>query len=261
MRKLKLALAQLRSALGETEENVRRIESAVEEASRQRVDYIVFPELFVTGFTLNERLKHLSESIDGKAMKRIGQCAKQFGVGIFVGFPEEDDGKYYNAAALFSKNGKLIGTYRKVHLYDTEREWFTPGETLEPLVADGIKFGVGITYDMEFPEVARTLALQSIDVYIVLAANMVPYQLFQRVFSQSRALENDLPVAVSNMVGLDRENVYFGESVVVSRAGEILGRGTNDEQLLVVDVDLDETSRAQKTLNYLEERRSEVYRL
>lgn len=260
MSEIAIALAQLRCELQNKEMNRERILQALEEASRQQADYVLFPELYLTGYVMNEQLPLLAEPENGPSIRQIREQAKRCRVGAIVGFPERDGELLYNCALLIGKDGEIIGKHRKVHLYHNEKEWFTPGESLSVFTLPEGKIGIMITYDMEFPETARILALKEAKLLLVLAANMVPYQSYQDIYLHARALENHVFIAAANMVGLDNENIFFGESQVVHPNGSSLYKAGNNEVIPVVSVEIEETNPEQHLLDYLNNRRTTVYR-
>lgn len=261
MKTINLALAQLRPTLYEKETNLLRMLQSIEEASEKEADYILFPELYLTGYVTDENLLTLAEPEDGPSIMKLRQKAKEYATGAIIGFPEKDGEKLYNTALFIGKKGEIIGKYRKVHLYYKEKEWFTAGNSIPIFqIEEGI-IGLGITYDMEFPEVARSLALQDAQLLLILAANMLPYQNFQDIFIKARALENHIYAAVANMVGLDSENVFFGESQVVHPSGKVIYKGTNNEEIPVLKLPLYETAPEKEILDYLHNRKTASYKL
>ncbi|MFS0646350.1 carbon-nitrogen hydrolase family protein [Siminovitchia sp. 179-K 8D1 HS] len=260
MREINIALAQLRCELGNKELNLLRILQSLEEASRKGADYVLFPELFLTGYVIDERLVQLAETVEGPSINSIRERAKRYRIGAVVGFPEKDGDRLYNSAILIGKNGEMIGKYRKVHLYHKEKDWFTAGDEFPIVHLPEGKTGLLITYDMEFPEPARIMALKGARLLLVLAANMVPYQGFQDIFIKARALENHIFTALANMVGLDNENVFFGESQVVHPNGQAIYKGKNNEELPIITLNIEETIPEEKMLDYLGNRRTSVYR-
>lgn len=261
MKTINIALAQLRCSLYEKEVNLLRMLQSIEEASHKGADYILFPELYLTGYVMDDKLPGLAEPENGPSILKLREKAKECGVGAIVGFPEIDGENFYNTALFIGKDGEIIGKYRKVHLYHREKEWFTAGDSIPVFQLDEGKIGLGITYDMEFPETARTLALKDTNLFLVLAANMVPYQNFQDTFIKARALENHIYVAVANMVGLDNENVFFGESQVVHPSGKVIYKGKNNEEMPVLTLALDETIPEKEMLDYLNNRNTKTYKL
>ena len=259
MNTINIALAQLRCELCNKEMNLLRILKSLEEASKKGADYVLFPELYLTGYIMDQQLAILAETEDGPSIRRIREEAKRYGVGAIVGFPELEGDLLYNTALFIGKNGEIIGKYRKVHLYHREKEWFTPGESFPVFSLPEGNIGLMITYDMEFPEAARILSLKEAQLLLVLAANMVPYQHFQDTFIKARALENHVYTALANMVGLDNENIFFGESQIVHPSGREIYKGKNNEEIPVINLNLSKINSEKQVLDYLHNRRTSVY--
>lgn len=261
MSEIKIALAQLRCSLYEKEVNLNRMLHSIEETSGKNVDYLIFPELFLSGYVMDEKIHELSETDTGPSIQKLQEAAKRHRIGVIVGFAERDGEQLFNTALIIGKKGEVLGKYRKVHLYYREKEIFTAGNSLPVFDLPEGKVGLGITYDMEFPETARTMALQHAQLFIVLAANMLPYQEFQNIFIKARALENHIYAVVTNMVGLDSENVFFGESQIVHPSGKTLYKAMNNEEIPIFSLDLMETVPEKAMLDYLHNRNVQSYNL
>ncbi|GIN92259.1 hypothetical protein J6TS1_25800 [Siminovitchia terrae] len=255
-----MALAQLRSNLYDKDNNLYRIAQTVEIAKvEQDADYVLFPELYLTGYTLNDKVASLAEPINGKSIQRIQEIAHQHSTGIIVGFPEKDGHKVYNTAIFIDKNGEIIGTYRKTHLYDYEKQWFSAGNSCPVFNTPFGKIALMVTYDMEFPETSRIYAQKGAQLILVLAANMVPYQTYQNVFLRARAMENHMFIALSNKVGLEGDHIFFGESEVIHPTGKVIYRSFNNEDITTVEIDLLQTNNAKGLLDYVSNRRLDLY--
>jgi predicted amidohydrolase len=252
-----LALAQLRC--DSKEGNLKRINDTIKQASEKGADYILFPELFTTGYIVDGKIKNLADPIHGDNLKQVQASAKNHNIGVILGFPEYEAGNIYNSAVFINKTGEIIKTYRKIHLYDEEKNVFTPGEESPIIDLPEGKVGIMITYDMEFPELARVLALKGAQMIFILCANMIPYQLHQHVYLRARALENHIFIAATNKVGLENENVFFGESEIIHPTGTTLYKSGNNEDIAVIQIDLSDSKKAQGLLNYLNNRRPEIY--
>lgn len=105
-----------------------------------------------------------------------------------------------------------------------------------------------ICYDLEFPEVARILALKGADYILVPTANMMPYNHHQYIYAQSRTFENEVPVIVCNRVGVESSFNFFGESVAVNTDGAVKKLGSNCSELEIVRI---ESKSIDSKLNYL----------
>ena len=108
-----------------------------------------------------------------------------------------------------------MGVYRKTHLFGAEREAYLAGDSLAPIVLGGRTLGVMVCFDMEFPEVARTLAVQGADLLVTISANPSPFELDHDLFARARALENGLPHVYVNRVGEESGFRFAGRSLAL----------------------------------------------
>ena len=129
-----------------------------------KADIICLPEgATLAGTGLN--YISASESIPGPSTKFLGELAIKYNMYIVAGILEREYEVVYNTAILIGRNGELIGKYRKVSLPREEIEGgITPGDSLPVFDADFGCIGIMICWDVTFPEVARTLAMQGADV-------------------------------------------------------------------------------------------------
>lgn len=254
-----LAIAQLRSNLFEKETNLHRVLVTMSMAKSKNAHYVLFPELFTTGYFLGDRVFDLSETIHGSMVTAIREHANRLGMGVIIGFPERDGDQFFNSAIFIDRQGEILGTYRKIHLFDHEKRYFSSGDSIPVFDVPEGKFGMMITYDMEFPEVARVLAIKGAQVILILSSNMIPYQPYQQIYLRARAIENHVFVATANRVGLENDTVFFGESEVIHPTGTSLHKSFNNEDLAVVPITLMETAESKGVLDYIENRRPEIY--
>lgn len=259
MGKINLALAQLRCNLFDKESNIHRVLETMSLAHKKEADYILFPELYITGYRLDEQVIHLAESLEGKNIKQIQESAKKYHLGVIIGLPEMDDGLIYNTAVFIDKNGEILGKYRKNHLFSHEKKLFSAGNECPVFETPEGKIGLMITYDMEFPEQARILAIKGAQLILILEANMIPYQSYQNIYLSARAMENHVFIAGVNKVGLEKDMVFFGESSVIHPTGKILYKSNNNEDLAVIKINLSETKHSKGLLDYIMNRRPDVY--
>ncbi|RXT07265.1 carbon-nitrogen hydrolase family protein [Ammoniphilus sp. CFH 90114] len=254
-----LGLAQLRSNLFEKEANIRRVLETMAMASANQANYVLFPELYTTGYFLGDRVYDLAETVEEDTITRVREQARRLNTGAIVGFPERVGEKIYNSAAFIGRQGEILGTYRKSHLFDHEKEYFSAGEKIPVFDTPEGKFGIMITYDMEFPEMARVLAIKGAQIILILSSNMIPYQPYQHIYLRARAIENHVFVATANKVGLENDTLFFGESEIIHPTGTSLYKSLNNEDLAVVPITLNETTSSKGVLNYMENRRPDLY--
>ena len=254
-----ITIAQFCPVLGNKKENIRKINDCIKQAASEQADLVVFPELCLTGYFIWDDIKELAESVSGESLQLLQQSCRDHSIHAVISFPEVTiNGHYYITSALIDDTGAVIGTYQKTHLFDREAEIFRPGNTLPVFKTKFGNIGLMICYDLEFPEVARTLKIKGADLLIIPLANMSPYEDYQITYLKSRAMENELPIALCNRIGSEEDTFFFGHSAVVNSKGKVLLKMGSKEQISTVAISLEE-SKDQK-LNYLMHRRADLYK-
>ncbi|MQL50729.1 carbon-nitrogen hydrolase family protein [Desulfofundulus thermobenzoicus] len=255
-----LALAQAGAVLYDKDQNIKKAEFLMSEAAAKGARAILFPEMFLTGYMVWDKVTELAESLDGQLIKKLSVLARRFNLMTICGFPEVNPGFLpYNSACIIDADGTVLGAYRKTHLFGNELKYFTPGGDI-PVINTSIgKVGVMICYDSEFPEVARVLALQGARLILSPTANMDPYSKYQSVYLKARAMENGVFVAIANTVGTDGTFRFFGQSGVADPTGHLLCFGGSGEELLYAQIDFSLVPPRDEGLRYLEHRRPQIY--
>ena len=263
---MKVGFIQNNPVFGARVNNLARVVSALSEAS---ADLFVLPELFTTGYQFKNRAEalDLAEPIPGgQTSQALVSLAKNLGAHIVAGLAERDGDAVYNSALLAGPDGP-VGTYRKAHLFDMEKEVFDPGNTPLAVYDIGIaRIGIMICFDWRFPETARTLALQGADL-IAHPANLVLKHCPEAMIT--RCLENQIYAVTADRVGREERIAgepldFIGQSQVVDPHGHVLYRASHDqEEMQVVSIDL--AKARDKFLNkrnhLFEDRREDLYRL
>ena len=233
--------------------NIEMTADAVFEARRS--DLVVLPELFLSGYQL-ERLEEVSLSADSSALDPIRDAAARMQTAVIVGFAETHDRATANSAICIGPDGRTSGMYRKTHLFGAECDVFAAGDSLEPIHLCGRRIGLMICFDVEFPEVARTLAARDADLLVTISANMVPYARDHASFTEARALENGLPHIYANRTGSESGFTFVGGSRAIDETAAFVGK--LDAVPSVLDVEIGD-SRSREHLVYREQLRSNLY--
>jgi predicted amidohydrolase len=231
---LTLVLAQLSPRLRHTKANLETMGRIV--AEQPDAYLVVFPELFLSGYTLSD-IDELAVQMDSPELERVTDMARESSTAVIFGAPERISGGIANSAFCVDEQGTIAAVYRKVQLYGGEEsEAFVAGNDLLVVELCGLKMGIMICFDVEFPEVARSFARVGAEMLVTISANMEPFGNDHAIFSSARALENGLPHAYVNQVGPGEKNLIFvGGSTVVSPDGEIYAQaGSSDEEILSV---------------------------
>jgi len=234
---MRVGYLQFAPVFGEKQANLARVGEFL---SGAKADLIVLPELFATGyiFESREELLALAEAADGPTFVAAGEMSRQTGAAIVAGIAERAGEVCYNSCFVFAR-GQVIGSYRKIHLFDREKDLFAPGDQgFSVIDHGGIKLGLMICFDWIFPETARSLALAGAQIICHPANLLLPDC---PAAMRTRCLENRVFAITANRVGTEaragQEIKFIGSSQVVSPQGEVLVRASEEEMLQIIEID------------------------
>lgn len=263
MAPLRTALLQSSGVLGDTAENLKALDEAAARAAQSGAGLLVTAEMFLTGYALDlQDIPGLAEPADGPSAVAIGEIARRHGVAVLYGYPERaDSGAVYNSAQLIGPDGTPLANYRKTHLFGCfEQDAFTPGDT--PVVQadlNGLRIGIMICYDVEFPENVRAHALAGTDLLLVPTAQMHPFQFVAEQLVPVRAFENQMYIAYVNRTGPEGEFEFVGLSCLASPDGVTRTRAGRGEELVFGEADPELLRASRETNPYLRDRRPGLY--
>jgi predicted amidohydrolase len=216
---VQVLLAQLCPVPGDPDANAARVAAVA--AERPEADLAVFPELFLSGYDLGRAHACAIEPY-APALDHVRRAAGEAHMAIVVGFVERGaGGAVHNSLALVDETGALAGLYRKVALFDRERDVFAPGDRLVVVPLAGRRVGPLVCFDAEFPELARGLGLAGAELLVTAAANMDPYHDDHELATRARALDNRLPHVYVNRVGTEGGLRFVGASRVIGPDGSV----------------------------------------
>lgn len=267
--KVRISCVQICSITGEKEKNTEKMKSMIDLTIEKypTTDLILFPELALNGneYTLEEA-EDMAESLEGPSINELREYARLKNVFLMFGFIERDvkGGKKYNTVILIDRHGEIVGSYRKMHLVNTEHGRVDPGDSGYPVFDTELgKIGVMICWDSAFPETARILALKGADYILVPAAWEYPMQRHWDLVTQARALDNIIYIAYCNRVGKARNLSFFGRSKIIDPLGYVKTEVVeNEEAIISCEIDLDENKEPREGYySLLRDRRPETYGL
>ncbi len=245
----KLAVTQIACVVGDVDANVSKVTELIGEAATQGAELVLLPEMFSTGFALDE-IERLAEPIPGTTTDRLGAAAADNGLLVVAGMAELDPKtrKTYNAAVVLGTDGELIARYRKVYLYVGEREVLSHGQDACLVDLAFGRAGVLICYDYIFPHYVHGLVERGAELLLHPTAwvttddcerwNYSP--LAYRAQCMTRALENSVFLASANHCGSCDPAGYLkgvGQSAIIAPWGEILAEVASGEGVAVAEVD------------------------
>lgn len=259
---MRISLAQM-AAASDKSQNLDTIRRVASEAKERGSKMLVLPEGAMVHFDdANHRLVDAAEPLDGTFVSGLRDVAASTGLAVVGGvFEPYDSVRVYNTVVAIDGQGDLIGSYRKIHLYDA----FGYSESSKIKAGDGqtltfrlgsMTFGVMTCYDLRFPELGRQLVDGGAEA-IVLPAGWVHGLLKEghwEVLLRARAIENTAYVLAADQVG----DLYTGSSMVVDPLGVVRGRAGEGSELLTCDITTQRVKDARETLPCLVHRRFTV---
>lgn len=274
--KLKIALCQIK-VIDNKETNIKNAIKMIKKAKKENVDLAILPEMFNCPYE-NEKFIEYSEVLeDSYTLEKISTIAKEENIHILAGsFPEkvilEEGYKIYNTTCLFDNNGELIGTHRKVHLFDIdiadkisfkESDTLNAGKNISVINTKFGKIGIGICYDIRFIELSRILALEGAKILIFPGAfNLTTGPAHWELLFRSRALDNQV-FTIGVAPALDKDASYnsYGHSIIANPMGEIVSQAEYDEELIIKEIDLEEVEKVREEIPILKNRRNDLYKI
>lgn len=265
---IKLALAQISCTSGEKTENLNRIKANLVNARDQGAELVVFPELALTGYCVQDQVHSLAETIPGHSTNAVEEVARRAGIHVVFGMPEisEETHRIYSTAVLIGPDG-LVGKYRKMHVPDAvEEKHFHLGQKVSVFETSVGKVGLIICYDLFFPEVSRLTRLKGAELIVCSSASPkcdegspIDSRTFLEAMVTARAIENTAFVAYVNLAGEDSGLRFWGGSRLVGPSGRILAKAKyDDEDLLISEVNYADLQSVQHFIPMFRDLRPEL---
>ncbi len=250
----KAGIFQYRSRQESPTDRIERLEQAIRKAN-QKIDFIVCPELFISGYGNPDDIKKYAEKMDGQFSKSISQLAIKFKTSIIYGYPELNSNKLFNSAQCFNKDGKFVANHRKTILPRTgyEIELFSPGQKNSSFQINDMNIALVICYELEFPEIIRASAKNKTNVIIAPTGQSNEWPAAARYISRSRAFENGIFVIYANYCGTNNNINFMGESKIIDPKGLDIVAANDKEELIIGEIDLNLIQKVRNRLPYLED--------
>lgn len=247
-----VASIQMNCIQGEKKFNLKIAKGLIENAIAQNARLIVLPELFSTGYLVESQDLLLAETIPGPTTNMLMAIAQKANVLIAGSIIEKGEarGTVYDTAFLIGPQG-LIGTYRKINLWQKENIRFARGNEYPVFSTPIGKIGMQICYEIGFPEGARILTLKGADIILFPSAFGAPRLYAWDIASRARALENGSYIVASNRWGKEGNIEFAGHSRIIAPNGDILVEAMGQDEVLISKVDLQEIARQRNQIPYL----------
>ena len=240
----------------------------VRQAAAQGASVVALPEVFIwRGSKKLEREN--AEPVPGPTSKTMGALAAELGIYLLAGsILEEISGseKSYNTSLLFGPSGKIIASYRKIHLFDVdlangvslcESATRAPGENVVVAQSELCVMGLSVCYDLRFPELYRALANRGAElIFVPSAFTAFTGAAHWRPLLQARAIENQAYVVAPGQFGQSRNSFEtHGHTMIVDPWGKILAELDDGAGIVTAEIDLDYLEKVRAELPALKHRK------
>ncbi|MEY2540820.1 MAG: omega-amidase [Verrucomicrobiota bacterium] len=261
---MKIAAAQISCTPGDLRANLAKIREFASRAKSSGAELIVFPEMSDTGYSMPMIEKHATPWKEG-AVPELQQMAKSLSLAIICGVSERDGAAIYNSQVVIDATGQVISKYRKTHLVTAapldERPYFMAGDAFVNCKFDKFNLGQSICYDLRFPEMCRTLAVEHhVNVFINSSAWPFPRVEHLRVLLLARAIENQSYIVLANRVGTDDGVSFCGTSAIIDPYGAIVAAASVDrEELIQAEISEEIINSVRNRMLVFDHRRKDLY--
>ena len=256
--KINVLIVQLEAVAGDIIANINKVESLLENSNVKYADLIVLPELWTTGWDCPNFPKYAEEVYSSQTYKFLQKVARKYKSNVIGGsailYKEGEKNK--NTSLIFNRDGELISTYEKFHLFSHrgQSEGNFLEEGLTPVIAelDIGKIGISICYDIRFPEMFRLYAFNEVDLIVNMAAWPKNFVDEYVTLAKARAIENQTIFITSALTGKINEEFNFsGNSAVYNYNGKEIAKLNEEETVLSVELNLDEMIEYRKQMPML----------
>ena len=259
-----------------------RAQELIEEAATSGAQVIVLPEMFICNYDMKsfeenaEPIVNFKEDEESTAAKMMSKAAKDNNVYIIGGsIPEKrEDGRIYNTCACFNKNGDLAAKYSKAHLFDIdipgravfkESDFFTAGTSFALFDTEYCRFGLGICYDLRFPDFSQVLCREMGAEFLIFPAAFTKHTggLHWDILRKGRAVDNQIFIGLCSPARPDDESRYqaYGHSCVLDPWGKVLEECEHEEDVIYADIDLGIIDESRTQIPCYTQRRTDLYQL
>lgn len=226
--KINIIAVQMESVIAEKQTNFKKIESLIDKNIKPNTDILILPELWNVGWACDKFIDAAEELGNSETISFLAKFAKKYNTNILGGsFVNKTNGKYYNTCPVINREGELIATYNKNHLYsyydDSEGSYITKGENPVMVDIEGVKIGLTICYDIRFPEIYRAYRKAGADILVNMAAWPLSRAIHWNSLTQARAVENQTYMVALTQTGtLPTGAKNLGHSLIYDYSGNIL---------------------------------------
>ncbi len=247
---MKIGLVQFAPEWENPQKSILKIEELLDKSDKD-FDLLIFPEMTLTGFTMNS--ERFAEEIDGIGTQLFIHISSALKTNIFAGIIEQDVNQFYNTLVHFDNNGLIKARYRKIHPFSfgSESKHYSGSNEIVITKIDQVNLGLSICYDLRFPELYRFYAKEKVEAIVNIASWPTTRIEHWKTLLKARAIENQCFMIGVNRVGDDPNNKHNGCSAVFDPMGNNLVMVENEERIISCEIDINLVKETRDKLPFL----------
>ncbi|WP_099468292.1 carbon-nitrogen family hydrolase [Konateibacter massiliensis] len=256
---MKIGLAQTDIIWENKEANYNKAELFIKEAAASGIEYLLFPEMSFTGFSMNtDKIGEMSAK--KTTIEQFSSFSRKYKLYLGIGYVEKRENNSLNRFAVIDPSGKVIADYAKIHpfSYGEESLYYVGGEEIQYATIENMMTAPFICYDLRFPEIFQQASKTA--QLITVAANWPKERRAHWLaLLKARAIENQCYIAGVNRVGQGNGVEYSGDSLIISPYGEVLAELGNEEGIISAEIDQAVAEEYRRHFKLKKDRREELY--
>lgn len=255
---MKVGLTQMDIVWEDKEKNMEKARKLIEQAAKQGVELLVFPEMTFTGFTMNTALAG-EEMLFSPTLRFFKENSRKYHMSMAFGFVEDFGEEYYNKLMIVSE-GRVLYDYDKIHPfnYGEEGRHYIGGHEVKTARLKDMEISGFVCYDLRFPEIFQAVSGQA-DMILVIANWPKERILHWETLLRARAIENQCYIIGVNRTGKGNGLEYTESSMAFDPMGERLTKAHSKSELMVVEVDADKVRMIRKKFPFKQDRQMDLY--
>ena len=255
---MKVGLTQMDIIWEDKKKNMEKAKKLMEQAEKQNVDLLVFPEMTLTGFTMNTNLAG-EEMLFSPTLRFFKEMSKKFHMALAFGFIEDFGEEYYNKLMIVSE-GRIIYDYDKIHPfnYGDEGKHYIGGHEVKTTRLMDMELSGFVCYDLRFPEIFQAVSGQA-DMILVIANWPKERILHWETLLRARAIENQCYIIGVNRSGKGNNIEYMESSMAFDPLGERLTKPHSKSELMVVELETEKVKKIRRQYPFKQDRQVELY--
>lgn len=255
---MKVGLTQMDIIWEDKEKNMQRAEKIIGQAAGQGVELLIFPEMTLTGFTMNTSYAG-EEMLFSPTLRFFKEQSVKHHLAIAFGFVEDFGEEYYNKLMIVY-NGRIVYDYDKIHPFNfgEEGKHYIGGHEVKSIALGSLQVAGFVCYDLRFPEIFQAISDEA-DMIIVIANWPKERILHWETLLRARAIENQCYIVGVNRIGRGNDLEYIESSMAFDPMGERLTKAHSKAELMVVDIYKKEVIKCRQQYPFRLDRQVDFY--